>query len=99
MMFANVMKLKLVMQAARFRVYAYDSAGNVLGEINKSSGYTLKWTVHVSNKKAAYYLFSGTIHSLPCCSMERCTKLIAQCLKGGYETRRLTSETLTWIRW
>ncbi|KAF8208007.1 hypothetical protein K438DRAFT_1813258 [Mycena galopus ATCC 62051] len=46
-------------QAARFRVYAYDAADNVLGEINNSQNYQLHWTVHVANKKASYYLFSG----------------------------------------
>lgn len=44
----------------RFRVYAYDKAGNVLGEINNTGGFTLNWTVHVANKKAAFYCFSGT---------------------------------------
>ncbi|KIK63444.1 hypothetical protein GYMLUDRAFT_163033 [Collybiopsis luxurians FD-317 M1] len=47
-------------QAVRFRVYAYDNTGKILGEINKSNGYTLSWTVHVANKKAAFYIFRGT---------------------------------------
>ncbi|EKM50630.1 uncharacterized protein PHACADRAFT_129992 [Phanerochaete carnosa HHB-10118-sp] len=42
-----------------FRVYAYDAGGAVLGEINNEQNYTLSWTVHVANKKAAYYEFSG----------------------------------------
>lgn len=46
-------------QAARFRVYAYDSQGKVLGEVNSTQNYQLTWTVHVANKKAAYYLFRG----------------------------------------
>ncbi|KZT69484.1 hypothetical protein DAEQUDRAFT_726433, partial [Daedalea quercina L-15889] len=46
-------------QAARFRVYAYNSAGKNLGEINNYNKYNFKWTVHVANKKAAYYLFHG----------------------------------------
>ncbi|GJE98564.1 LodA-like domain-containing protein [Phanerochaete sordida] len=46
-------------QAVRFRVYAYDVNGNPLGEINLSQGYEFVWTVHVANKKAAYYESSG----------------------------------------
>ncbi|KAH9850551.1 hypothetical protein C2E23DRAFT_734556 [Lenzites betulinus] len=48
-------------QAARFRVYAYDANNRVLGEINSSQGYKLTWTVHVANKKAAFYCFSGIL--------------------------------------
>ncbi|KAM5533429.1 hypothetical protein V8D89_012867 [Ganoderma adspersum] len=48
-------------QAARFRVYAYDSQGKVLGEVNNAQNYRLTWTVHVANKKAAYYLFRGRL--------------------------------------
>ncbi|KAF9002771.1 hypothetical protein BDQ17DRAFT_1242961 [Cyathus striatus] len=44
-------------QAARFRVYAFDSNGRVLGELNDASGYYLKWTVQVANKKPAWYTF------------------------------------------
>ena len=47
------------MQAVRFRVYAYDKDGGLLGEINNSQKYQLKWSCHVANKKAAYYDFSG----------------------------------------
>ncbi|KIK63447.1 hypothetical protein GYMLUDRAFT_197055 [Collybiopsis luxurians FD-317 M1] len=49
-------------QAVRFRVYAYDKNGTILGEINNSAnlqGYKLSWTVHVANKKAAYNVSSG----------------------------------------
>ncbi|KAL1952428.1 hypothetical protein VTO73DRAFT_1577 [Trametes versicolor] len=52
---------KIKRQAVRFRVYAYDKAGNVLGEINNTGGYTLNWSVHVANKKAAFYCFSGRL--------------------------------------
>ncbi|KAI0668650.1 hypothetical protein C8Q78DRAFT_1097533 [Trametes maxima] len=49
-------------QAVRFRVYAYDKNGNLLGEINREQRYILNWKVHVANKKAAYYCFSGLHH-------------------------------------
>ena len=42
-----------VHQAARFRVYAYDNADKVIGELNERTGFRLKWTVHVMNTKAA----------------------------------------------
>ncbi|KAF7792008.1 hypothetical protein EIP86_003035 [Pleurotus ostreatoroseus] len=48
-------------QAARFRVFAYDQDGKVLGEINHARQYQLKWTVHVANKKGAYFLSRGRL--------------------------------------
>jgi len=50
---------KIRRQATRFRVYAYDRDGNVLGEINSKNGYRLTWMVHVANKKAAFTKFRG----------------------------------------
>ena len=47
---------KLKRQAARFRIYAYDAGGNVLGEITTKNAQ-VEWTVHVANKKAAWYDF------------------------------------------
>lgn len=43
-------------QAARFRVYGYDKYGNVVAELN-SENANVEWTVHVANKKAAWYKF------------------------------------------
>ncbi|MGK5544292.1 LodA/GoxA family CTQ-dependent oxidase [Streptomyces sp. URMC 127] len=43
-------------QAARFRVYGYNAAGEVVAEIT-SDNADLLWTVHVVNKKAAWYQF------------------------------------------
>ncbi|MFF4219218.1 LodA/GoxA family CTQ-dependent oxidase [Streptomyces nondiastaticus] len=43
-------------QAARFRVYGYNAAGDVVAELTSDSA-DLKWTVHVANKKAAWYQF------------------------------------------
>ena len=51
-------------KAARFRVYAYDKQGKVLGEINSTHGYALTWKVHVANKKAANFLFHGRVSLL-----------------------------------
>ncbi|WP_229347002.1 LodA/GoxA family CTQ-dependent oxidase [Streptomyces sp. UNOB3_S3] len=39
-------------QAAHFRVYGYNAAGEVVAELTSDSA-DLKWTVHVANKKAA----------------------------------------------
>ncbi|KAI0825347.1 hypothetical protein BC628DRAFT_1410386 [Trametes gibbosa] len=50
-------------QAARFRVYAYDDEDKLLGEINSSQGYKLTWSVHVANKKAAYYCSGGILRA------------------------------------
>src|SRR4051794_39830279 len=48
-------------QAARFRLYGYDTAGNVVGEITQSSaGTTIRWTAQLANCKAAWYRFLGT---------------------------------------
>jgi hypothetical protein len=47
-------------QAARFRVYGYDNAGNVIAELTASNAEIL-WTVHVANKKAAWYDFDAAL--------------------------------------
>ncbi|KAG8707259.1 hypothetical protein FRC12_002512 [Ceratobasidium sp. 428] len=49
---------KIKKQTARFRVYAYDKSSNLLGEID-GLDYSLRWTVHVANKKAAWVNFRG----------------------------------------
>ena len=48
-------------QAARFRVYGYDNEGNVVAEIQQSSNSTVQWTVHLANKKAAWYRFDAAM--------------------------------------
>lgn len=45
-------------QAARFRVYEYDEAGKPVREIDNSVG-SVTWTVHIANKKGAWYKFVG----------------------------------------
>lgn len=48
-------------QAARFRVYGYDKYGNVVSEIQQSDNTSIEWTVHVANKKAAWYEFNAAL--------------------------------------
>jgi hypothetical protein len=47
---------QLLRQVARFRVYGYDAAGNVVGELNAENA-EVAWQVHVANVKAAWYQF------------------------------------------
>lgn len=48
-------------QAARFRIYGYDKYGNVVSEIQQSENSSIEWTVHVANKKAAWYEFNAAM--------------------------------------
>ena len=41
-------------QAALFRIYGYNAEGKVVQELTADSG-KIRWTVHVANKKAAWY--------------------------------------------
>jgi hypothetical protein len=50
---------RLKRQAARFRLYGFDSAGACLGEITADQA-EITWTAHLANKKAAWFAFSGT---------------------------------------
>lgn len=43
-------------QAARFRIYGYNAAGQVVAELNASNA-AIDWCVHVANKKSAWYQF------------------------------------------
>lgn len=47
---------RLKRQAARFRIYGYDENGEVVAELD-SSNASIYWTVHVANKKSAWYDF------------------------------------------
>ena len=47
---------RLKRQAARFRVYGYNVAGEVVAELTSGTA-DIEWTVHVANKKAAWYQF------------------------------------------
>ena len=43
-------------QAARFRVYGLNAAGEVVAELTADNA-EIEWTVHLANKKAAWYQF------------------------------------------
>lgn len=45
-------------QAARFHVYAFDTADQLLGELC-GKGVEITWSVELANKKAAWFNFSG----------------------------------------
>lgn len=47
---------RLKRQAARFRIYGYDKDERVVAELTQANA-TINWTVHVANKKAAWYDF------------------------------------------
>jgi hypothetical protein len=46
-------------QAARFRVYAFDSANSVIAELTSENTQSIHWRVTVANKKAAWHTFQG----------------------------------------
>lgn len=48
-------------QAARFRVYGYDKDGEVVAEITDSDNSSIEWSVHLANKKAAWYEFNAAM--------------------------------------
>jgi hypothetical protein len=48
-------------EAARFRVYGYDAAGEVVGEITAGEGVEIIWEVHLANRKAAWYQFLNAL--------------------------------------
>jgi hypothetical protein len=45
-------------QAARFRIYAYNAAGEVLKELTARDA-EITWTAHLANKKGAYHEFGS----------------------------------------
>lgn len=51
-------------QGARFRVYGYNAAGEVVREIacgDKKGGDQIEWTVHVANRKGDWYRFIAAL--------------------------------------
>ncbi|MGW2050949.1 LodA/GoxA family CTQ-dependent oxidase [Streptomyces sp. NPDC001858] len=48
-------------QAARFRVYAYDRAGTVLGELTSAEAQIV-WTAELANAKGEWFTFAGRFH-------------------------------------
>jgi hypothetical protein len=51
-------------QAQRFRLFGYDALDRPLGEVTAHDA-TIRWTVHVANKKAAYHEFEGLRRNTP----------------------------------
>lgn len=47
-------------QAVKFKVYAFDKDGNVLGEITNQDS-KISWHVHVANVKSAWYEFNNAL--------------------------------------
>jgi len=50
---------KILRQAARFRVFDIDDAGNPRQEINLANGFRIEWRVNVANRKASFFSFNG----------------------------------------
>jgi len=48
---------QILRQVARFRIYAYDNSGKVMGELNPGGSVEVTWRVHVANRKAEWYDF------------------------------------------
>ncbi len=49
-------------QGVRFRIYEFDEHGSVRGEVlpGKRNVTAIEWTVHVANRKAAFFKFDGS---------------------------------------
>jgi hypothetical protein len=47
-------------EAARFRVFGYDAAGNVVREITTDEAQ-ITWEVHLANRKSAWYQFANAM--------------------------------------
>jgi hypothetical protein len=50
---ANLRLPAVKRQAARFRIFAYDAAGDCLGEVTAAEVRSIEWTVELANKKAS----------------------------------------------
>ncbi len=48
-------------QVQRFRIYAFDQHGKVLGELTEDQGAAIEWRVHIANLKAAWYAFNNAL--------------------------------------
>lgn len=55
-------------QAARFRIYGYNASGALVDELTADDA-TIIWSVHLANKKAAWYNFEvalDVVSTMPC---------------------------------
>ena len=50
---------KILRQAARFRIFQFDEAGNPVKELTLGDGVKIEWRVHVANRKASFFTFNG----------------------------------------
>src|SRR5947209_3296758 len=50
---------KVLRQAARFRIFQFDDAGNPLKEVTLGDGVKIEWRVHAANRKASFFTFNG----------------------------------------
>jgi hypothetical protein len=56
---------RVARQGARFRVYGYDTDGNVVQELTAATpGISITWTVQLANRKASGSLFAGVRHGV-----------------------------------
>lgn len=53
-------KGRIKKQAVKFRIYAFDKNGDVLGELTNEDA-KINWQVHVANVKAAWYEFNNAL--------------------------------------
>ncbi len=66
---------RLKRQAARFRIYGVNSAGQIVRELSQSdSGAQIQWSVQLANTKAAWYTFQIAL-DIPDASMAEPTVL------------------------
>jgi hypothetical protein len=50
---------KILRQAARFRIFEFDEAGNPTRELTLGDGVKIEWRVHVANRKASFFSFNA----------------------------------------
>jgi hypothetical protein len=50
---------KVLRQAARFRIFEFDDAGNPVKEVTLADGVQIQWSAHVANRKASFFTFHG----------------------------------------
>ncbi len=58
-------------QAARFRIYGYNAAGDVVKEITADDA-NIEWRVHVANRKSGWYQFQN---AMDLGNLAKCTEL------------------------
>jgi len=72
-------------EAAQFRVYGYNARGEAVAELTADSA-EIKWTVHVANKKAAWYEFQIAL-DIPEAAVDSPLKTDPTLLRNSTEVR------------